>query len=138
MQALREEAKAADYTGIRINSGISRSAAHEFYRRLGCNEKADQKRFYWGFQRKGEQMMIEPLTQQYALEIAKDWHYEAPYDFYDMKMTQKIMKKWFPLKRVETVIIKWCEKGNSMDFSSGNSGLYHGKFCAPSHKPIRC
>ena len=30
-------------------------------------------------------MMIEPLTQQHALEIAKDWHYEAPYDFYDMK-----------------------------------------------------
>ena len=49
MQALREEAKAAGYTGIRINSGISRSAAHEFYRSLGCNEKADQKRFYWGF-----------------------------------------------------------------------------------------
>ena len=49
MQALREEAKVAGYTGIRINSGISRSAAHEFYRRLGCNEKADQKRFYWGF-----------------------------------------------------------------------------------------
>jgi len=28
---------------------------------------------------------IEPLTQQHALEIANDWHYEAPYDFYDMK-----------------------------------------------------
>ena len=28
---------------------------------------------------------IKPLTQQYALEIANDWHYEAPYDFYDMK-----------------------------------------------------
>ena len=25
-------------------------------------------------------MMIEPLSQQHALEIAKDWHYEAPYD----------------------------------------------------------
>lgn len=49
MQALREEGKAAGYTGIRINSGISRSAAHEFYRSLGCSEKADQKRFYWGF-----------------------------------------------------------------------------------------
>ena len=49
MQALREEAKAAGYTGIRINSGISRSSAHEFYRSLGCSEKADQKRFYWGF-----------------------------------------------------------------------------------------
>ncbi|MCY7217654.1 GNAT family N-acetyltransferase [Streptococcus cristatus] len=49
MQALREEAKAAGYTGIRINSGISRSAAHEFYRSLGCSEKADQKRFYWKF-----------------------------------------------------------------------------------------
>ena len=49
MQALREEAKAVGYTGIRINSGISRSAAHAFYRSLGCNEKADQKRFYWGF-----------------------------------------------------------------------------------------
>ena len=41
MQALREEAKAVGYTGIRINSGISRSAAHAFYRSLGCNEKAD-------------------------------------------------------------------------------------------------
>lgn len=49
MQALREEVKAAGYTGIRINSGISRSSAHEFYRNLGCNEKADQKRFYWDF-----------------------------------------------------------------------------------------
>ena len=49
MQALREEAKAAGYTGIRINSGISRSTAHEFYRSLGCSEKADQKRFYWEF-----------------------------------------------------------------------------------------
>jgi len=49
MQALREEGKAAGYTGIRINSGISRSSAHEFYHSLGCNEKADQKRFYWGF-----------------------------------------------------------------------------------------
>ena len=49
MQALREEAKAVGYTGIRINSGISRSSAHEFYRSLGCSEKADQKRFYWGF-----------------------------------------------------------------------------------------
>ena len=28
---------------------------------------------------------IERLTQQHALEIANDWHYEAPYDFYDMK-----------------------------------------------------
>ena len=49
MQALREEGKAAGYTGIRINSGISRSSAHEFYRSLGCSEKADQKRFYWEF-----------------------------------------------------------------------------------------
>lgn len=49
MQALREEGKAAGYTGIRINSGISRSAAHEFYRSLGCSKKADQKRFYWEF-----------------------------------------------------------------------------------------
>ena len=49
MQALREEAKAAGYTRIRINSGISRSTAHEFYRSLGCSEKSDQKRFYWEF-----------------------------------------------------------------------------------------
>ena len=49
MQALREEAKEAGYTGIRINSGISRSSAHEFYRSLGCSEKSDQKRFYWEF-----------------------------------------------------------------------------------------
>ena len=49
MQALREEGKAAGYTGIRINSGISRTSAHKFYRSLGCSEKADQKRFYWEF-----------------------------------------------------------------------------------------
>ena len=30
-------------------------------------------------------MKIEPLSQLHALEIANDWHYEAPYDFYDMK-----------------------------------------------------
>ena len=30
-------------------------------------------------------MEIEPLSQQHALEIANAWHYEAPYDFYDMK-----------------------------------------------------
>ena len=49
LQALREKGKEACYTGIRINSGISRSSAHEFYHSLGCSEKADQKRFYWGF-----------------------------------------------------------------------------------------
>ena len=30
-------------------------------------------------------MKIEPLSQSHALEIANDWHYEAPYDFYDME-----------------------------------------------------
>ena len=49
MQAIREEGVAAGYTGIRINSGISRMKAHEFYRKLGCEEKVDQKRFYWEF-----------------------------------------------------------------------------------------
>lgn len=49
MQAIREEGVAAGYTGIRINSGISRMKAHEFYRKLGCEEKADQRRFYWEF-----------------------------------------------------------------------------------------
>ena len=49
MQAIREEGVAAGYTGIRINSGISRMKAHEFYRKLGCEEKPDQKRFYWEF-----------------------------------------------------------------------------------------
>mgnify|MGYP000867015777 CR=1 FL=1 len=49
MQALRDEGKAAGYAGIRINSGISRTSAHDFYRSLGCSEKADQKRFYWEF-----------------------------------------------------------------------------------------
>ena len=49
MQAVREEGSTAGYAGIRINSGISRTAAHEFYRRLGCEEKANQKRFYWEF-----------------------------------------------------------------------------------------
>ena len=29
--------------------------------------------------------MIEQLSQQHALEIANTWHYEVPYDFYDMK-----------------------------------------------------
>ncbi|KXT84456.1 Phosphinothricin N-acetyltransferase [Streptococcus sp. DD11] len=49
MQALREQGVAAGYTGIRINSGISRTEAHDFYRSLGCLEKDDQKRFYWNF-----------------------------------------------------------------------------------------
>ena len=49
MQALHDEGKVAGYTGIRINSGISRTSAHKFYRSLGCSEKADQKRFYWEF-----------------------------------------------------------------------------------------
>ena len=49
MYALREKGKAAGYTGSRINSGISRTKAHAFYRGLGCHEKADQKRFYWEF-----------------------------------------------------------------------------------------
>ena len=30
-------------------------------------------------------MEIEQLSQQHALEIANDWHYETPYDFYDME-----------------------------------------------------
>lgn len=30
-------------------------------------------------------MKIEPLSQPHALEIANDWCYETPYDFYDMK-----------------------------------------------------
>ena len=49
MQSVREEGSSAGYAGIRINSGISRTEAHEFYRKLGCEEKADQKRFYWEF-----------------------------------------------------------------------------------------
>ena len=49
MDALCEKGKAAGYTGIRINSGISRTEAHTFYRRLGCHAKADQKQFYWEF-----------------------------------------------------------------------------------------
>lgn len=52
MEAVREKGRAADYTGIRINSGISRTQAHEFYRKLDyCDEKDDQKRFYWVFER---------------------------------------------------------------------------------------
>ncbi|MEW4354219.1 GNAT family N-acetyltransferase [Streptococcus pneumoniae] len=34
------------YHGLRINSGIAREGAHECYRKLGCEEKADQKRFF--------------------------------------------------------------------------------------------
>lgn len=49
MQAVREKGSATGYAGIRINSGISRTEAHKFYRKLGCEEKADQKRFYWEF-----------------------------------------------------------------------------------------
>lgn len=33
-------------TGIRINSGISRSSAHSFYKKQGYIEKDDQKRFF--------------------------------------------------------------------------------------------
>ena len=110
---------------------------------------------------------IEPLTQQHALEIANDWHYEAPYDFYDMKndledyeeMISPI-RAWGPLlssyARRETLWIfllraerranfgAWfgdeagaLRKRSGRWISAGNSGLYYGKFCAPSHKFIR-
>ncbi len=50
------------------------------------------------------------------LEIVSWLHYDAPYDFYDMKMTWKIMKKWFPearrpLSSYETIV-------KLMDFSA--------------------
>ena len=38
--------------------------------------------------------MIEQLSQQHALEIANTWHYEVPYDFYDMKK-HKLSKQNF-------------------------------------------
>ena len=50
MQALREVADPAGYTGLRINSGIARTEAHAFYRAIGCQEKADQKRFFWNWE----------------------------------------------------------------------------------------
>lgn len=49
IQALRELADPADYTSLRINSGIARTEAHAFYRAIGCQEKADQKRFFWNW-----------------------------------------------------------------------------------------
>lgn len=30
-------------------------------------------------------MKIETLSQEHALEIANDWHYPAPYDFYNLE-----------------------------------------------------
>ena len=110
---------------------------------------------------------IEPLTQQHALEIANTWHYEAPYDFYDMKNDLEDYEemvspeargdRYFQvLREGETLWIfllgaerkagfgAWfgdeagaLRKRSGRGISAGNSGLYLGKFCAPSHKVIR-
>ncbi|MGT2754408.1 GNAT family N-acetyltransferase [Streptococcus ovis] len=45
MVALEDSARQAGVAGIRVNSGINRRGAHEFYRALGYQERPDQKRF---------------------------------------------------------------------------------------------
>ena len=49
MQAIREEGVAAGYTGIRINSGISRMKAHEFYRNWVVRKKLIRDVFIGNF-----------------------------------------------------------------------------------------
>lgn len=46
MMALEDEAQALGLSGIRINSGIGRKEAHDFYRAMGYHDKSDQKRFF--------------------------------------------------------------------------------------------
>lgn len=44
--ALEDQARCLGYEGIRLNSGISREGAHDFYRAVGYTQRDDQKRFY--------------------------------------------------------------------------------------------
>lgn len=46
IEALETIGRRDGYEGIRLNSGISREAAHQFYRALGYTQRDDQKRFY--------------------------------------------------------------------------------------------
>lgn len=45
LTALEKKAQENKIAGIRINSGILRNNAHQFYRHMGYQEKTDQKRF---------------------------------------------------------------------------------------------
>ncbi|GGE31849.1 GNAT family N-acetyltransferase [Streptococcus himalayensis] len=54
IEGIKTIGKKAGYHGLRINSGIMREGAHECYRRLGCEEKADQKRFFLRWERADE------------------------------------------------------------------------------------
>lgn len=43
---------------------------------------------------------IKPLTQEEALTIAYEWHYEKPYDFYDMEADEEDLAMFIdPAKR---------------------------------------
>lgn len=46
LAALEELGRQQGYEGIRLNSGVSRQAAHDFYRACGYHQRDDQKRFY--------------------------------------------------------------------------------------------
>ncbi len=45
MQAVEDWARENGITEIRLNSGISRTGAHEFYRKIGFDDEKEQKRF---------------------------------------------------------------------------------------------
>ena len=93
--------------------------------------------------------MIEPLTQQHALEIANDWHYEAPYDFYDMKNDLEDYEemvspeargdRYYQVMNDGELYGFFCLERNRSGccIFAGNFGLYHGKFCTTSHQVIR-
>ncbi|VDG17515.1 GNAT family N-acetyltransferase [Lactiplantibacillus mudanjiangensis] len=46
MTALEQTAQDKGLAGIRLNSGMSRTGAHQFYTRLGYISNKDQRRFY--------------------------------------------------------------------------------------------
>ncbi len=45
MAAVEDWAKACGIREIRLNSGITRTGAHEFYRKIGFDDEKEQKRF---------------------------------------------------------------------------------------------
>lgn len=49
LKAIEQWAKSNDYTGVRINTGLSRTEAHKFYRSCEYISNKEQKRFFKSF-----------------------------------------------------------------------------------------